>query len=164
MDTRILCGASEKGKIVVNKCLDKGIKITTLKLEQLLILMQGTCLAKYNEFLFYENIILTPEGLKIEEVDKDFISFAAGFKEKLQEYHSLLDYQNAIIDDIISVYGEKSTLELSEVGPLHDLANYKDYGIIQTFEIMKVFKNWGYQMYGDEPRNGIPYHKKHTKK
>lgn len=80
----------------------------------------------------------------------------------IQEYYAEQVKKERLL--LISVYGEKSTLELSEVGPLHDLANYKDYGIIQTFEIMKVFKNWGYQMYGDEPRNGIPYHKKHTKK
>ena len=35
-DTRILCEAGEKGKIVVNKCLDHGIEISTYKLIKLL--------------------------------------------------------------------------------------------------------------------------------
>lgn len=162
MDKRILCGASEKGKHVVNKCLDKGIQINTIKLQQLLILMQGTCLAKYDDVLFEENILLTDNGLRIDEVNKDFIASAAGFKEKLYGYHSLLDYQNAIIDDIIKLYGDKSLLE--DVAPLHALLHYKDFGPISLYEIKQVFKYYGYEMYGDVPSNGIPYQKKYQKK
>ncbi len=52
IDRRILCQASEKGKIVVNECLDRGYDIDTLKLEKLLILMHGIMLSAYGDPFF----------------------------------------------------------------------------------------------------------------
>lgn len=49
--------ASERGKYIVNKCIEKGYKINTLKLEKLLILIYGTILSKHQKHFFQEDIM-----------------------------------------------------------------------------------------------------------
>lgn len=102
---KILCEASEKGKIVVNKCLDLGYKIEPLKLEQLLILIHGMMLAKYNEPFFKQEIISTEYGLVIREIERDFLEYDSGFEEKLQDYILLSDNEEKTVEYIIKRFG-----------------------------------------------------------
>ena len=111
----ILCRASEKGKIVVNNCLDRGIKINTLKLEKLLVLMYGKLLSKYEKKLFNQNIICTSNGVKIKEVDNDFMQYCVGFNNKLPEYISLLQSEEYVMNDVLEEYGNLSASELNEL-------------------------------------------------
>lgn len=58
MSRDVLSIASEKGTIVVNECLRRGLYINTLKLEQLLILIQGRMLSLYNRPFFSQDVLL----------------------------------------------------------------------------------------------------------
>jgi len=49
MHRKIMDEASEKGVIVANKCIEKGIQLSAIKLELLLILMHGRMLSKYQK-------------------------------------------------------------------------------------------------------------------
>lgn len=102
---KILCEASEKGKIVVNKCIELGYEIEPLKLEQLLILIHGMMLAKYNKPFFEEEIISTEYGLVIREIERDFLEYSSGFKEKFQDYILLLEKEETTVDYIIKRFG-----------------------------------------------------------
>ena len=73
--TGALCEVCEKGKIVINKCLDKGYAINTAKLEKLLILMQGTMLAKYNKPLFRQDVVAVYVGLVVKELSRQLLVY-----------------------------------------------------------------------------------------
>ena len=62
----------EKGKIVINRCLEKGYSIEPLKLQQLLILMHGVSLAKFNKSFFEEPVLATNYGLVLEWIEEEF--------------------------------------------------------------------------------------------
>lgn len=49
---KVGCMATKFGKIVANKCLDRNISLTTLKLEKLLILMQVEYIRKTEKAFF----------------------------------------------------------------------------------------------------------------
>lgn len=113
MNRNIMCEASEKGVIVVNKCLEKGIKIDTAKLEQLLILMHGTMLSLYQKPFFVQNVIAMPHALMVDEVDKNFKMNCMGFKEKIPQYICLLQNEEKVMDYIIENYGNLDFFELN---------------------------------------------------
>lgn len=100
-----LCEVSEKAKVIVNKCLEKGYNIDISKLEQLLVLIQGATLARHNRNFFNQSIIATEEGLKIREVERDFASYAFCFEEPLEEKMILLEHENAIVGSIVDRFG-----------------------------------------------------------
>ena len=112
MGRRIMCDASEKGVYVVNRCLEKGLKINTIKLEQLLIIINGTMLSLTETPFFSQNVTAHKHALLIKEVDEDFISSAIRFKEKKEEYIVLLDSEQKIIDSVIDKYGALDFFEL----------------------------------------------------
>ena len=118
----VLCSASEKGKIVVNECLRKGLNIDTLKLEKLLVLMHIKMLTEYRKPLFKEEVILFNHGLGIKEVDEDF-RFVLGpdFNEKIVEYICLLDAEEKVMNEVIRDYGKCDVFELNEVWQLKKL-------------------------------------------
>ena len=100
-----LCEASEKAKVIVNKCLEKGYNIDILKLEQLLVLIQGATLAKHNRNFFNQSIIATEEDLRIKEIERDFSSYAFCFEQALEENMILLEHENFIADSIVERFG-----------------------------------------------------------
>lgn len=106
----ILCLASEKAKIVVNKCLDKGIDINTFKLEELLIFIHTATLVKLNRPFFNQNVIATEQGLIIKEIEEDFKPYVIKFKDKFTEYISLLDDEEEIVNDVIERYRNLKTI------------------------------------------------------
>lgn len=112
---KILCGASEKGKIVVNRCLEKGFFINTLKLQKLLILIHGSMLETYQLPFFSQRVIAKPQGLIIPEVDRELIRYTVEFKEKFLEQVSLLEQEEKIVSDIIENFGNYDIARLNEV-------------------------------------------------
>ena len=118
----VLCSASEKGKIVVNECLKRGLTIDTLKLEKLLILMHIKMLTEYRKPLFKEEVILFHHGLGIKEVDEDFrFILRPGFNEEIVEYICLLDAEEKVMNEVIRDYGKYDVFDLNEVWQLKKL-------------------------------------------
>jgi len=109
---KILCDVSEKSKIVVNRCLDLGYEIGVWKLEQLMIIIQGIMLVKYNKPFFEEKIISVTSGLVIRQIERDFIVYTLRFNEKLPEYIYLLEDEEEIVDEVIKKYGDKDYYDL----------------------------------------------------
>jgi len=142
MSRRILCEASEKGAIVVNKCLNRGFEINTIKLEQLLILMHGRMLSLYNKPFFSQEVVARTHALMIDKVDKDFRIYAMEFKEKLEEYICLLEKEE-VMNYIIEKYGNLDFFELKELPVLKnlkDLFSKEDQSnIIPNLKIEKMF-------------------------
>ncbi len=111
--SRIMCKASEIGKIIVNKCLQNGIEINTQKLQKLLVLVQVECI-KDSEFpLFSEDIRIWDCGVAIKEVDEDFRQFGTQFTTEFNENIVLLDSEMQYIDNIINTYGSLTASQLN---------------------------------------------------
>ena len=110
-----MCKASEVGKIVVNKCLERTLSINTQKLQKLLVLIQVECIQKSKQPLFSEDIRVWDCGVAIKEVDTDFRSYGTAFSEILEEKIILLDSEKEYIDDILNRYGNLSASELNNL-------------------------------------------------
>jgi uncharacterized phage-associated protein len=108
----ILCKASEVGKIVVNKCLARGIFINTRKLERLLILMQLECLERSKKPLFTEDIVIWKSGIAIPKVDADFLCNAIGFTEEQTPYILLLEKEEEAVEYVLKEYAYMDSFEL----------------------------------------------------
>lgn len=150
MYRRIMCEASEKGVYVINKCLEKGYQISTIKLEQLLILMHGTMLSLYQRPFFRQNVVARSHALMIDEVDKNFLAFAKEFKERIPECICLLQNEEKVMDHIIEKYGNIDFFELNNRKDLTVLRNlFSKQGesvIVPNEAIEKVFDY--YNLYG----------------
>jgi len=144
MSRKILCEASEKGVVVVNECLNRGLEINAIKLEQLLILMHGRMLSLYNKPFFSQEVVARTHALMIDKVDKDFRIYAMGFKEKLEEYICLLEKEEEVMNYIIEKYGNLDFFELKELPVLKnlkDLFSKEDQSnILPNIKIEKMFK------------------------
>lgn len=116
-----LCKASEVGKIVVNKCLERNIPINTQKLEKLLVLMQLECIERSGKLLFPEDIVVWRSGVAIEEVDRDFMQYALGFDVKQQPFIILLEKEQESVEYILDVHGDKDAFELNELPIIKEL-------------------------------------------
>ena len=147
-----LCEASEKAKVIVNKCLEKGYNIDISKLEQLLVLIQGATLARHNRNFFNQSIIATEDGLMIREVERDFSSYAFCFEEPLEENIILLENEQVIADNIVERFGIYSANSLKGAIILNLLAKtcYQSGipTIVPTEFIKDVFVTYGF---GQEP-------------
>ena len=116
------CLANLIGRNVVNKCLEKGYSISTLKLEKLLIVMQGVTLAGTGKPMFQEAIVPTKTGgLKIMEVDEEFLANAAGFDEQVDEWILLLEKQESVVDSVLNKCGALDAWDISEKYGLNKL-------------------------------------------
>ena len=113
--SNIMCKAAEVGKIVVNKCLNKGIFINTQKLQKLLVLMQVECIKQSGKALFKEDIRIWDCGVAIKEVDESFSEYGEGFTERQDEYITLLEAEDESVDYIISQHGAKDAFELNSL-------------------------------------------------
>ena len=151
MNTDVFCLASEKGVVVVNECLKKGIEINTLKLEQLLILIHGIMLSKYNKPFFYENVVARDFSLMIQEVDEDFRAYGIEFKEPFEEYITLLEKEEEVMKYVIEKYGNLDFFDLNEFCVLKKLRkrfieenknNIDSKNIIPNIEIEKEFDDF----------------------
>lgn len=110
---RIMCKAAEVGKIVVNRCLSRGLSIDVQKLQKLLVLMQVECIKRSGKPLFTEDIRIWDCGVAIKEVDEEFRNTGFAFINHQVEYINLLEYEDKSVDSILEMYGNESALALS---------------------------------------------------
>lgn len=108
-----MCKASEVGKIVINKCASLGYDLTAPKLQKLLVVMQGTCLAKYGKELFKEEVLAWSCGVAIKEVNADFKNHNFRESQRLQAYVVLLEYEDDILDEVLKEFGNKDAITIS---------------------------------------------------
>ena len=143
MSRKFLCEASEKGAIVVNKCLNRRFEINTIKLEQLLILMHGRMLSLYNKPFFSQEVVARTHALMIDKVDNDFRIYIMGFEEKLKEFICLLEKEEEVMNYIIEKYGDLDFFELKELPVLKILkdkfSKEDQNNIIPNVKIQKIF-------------------------
>lgn len=122
------CLASEYAKLVINRCIDKGISLSNIKLQKLLIIMQGVMYACYNEPLFKQNITGASYGLALKEVNKDFLADFE-FKEKYFTYIVPLDKEKKVIDEVLNIYGKLDVFELNNLPVMQQL-----YKILKNYD------------------------------
>lgn len=116
------CLANLIGRNVVNKCLEKGYSINTLKLEKLLIVMQGVALAGTGKPMFQEAIVPSKTGgLRIKEIYEEFIAGSAGFEDKVDEWIVLLEKQESVVDSVLNKCGKLDALDISDKYGLNKL-------------------------------------------
>ena len=120
-DNRILHLSSEKGKFIVNDCLDNKLFINTLKLQKMLIIAHGEMLSRYDKPLFKEKVMTSEYGLFIPEVEKDFLMYENEFNKKLPIYVSFLEHEEDTMNEIIEEYGSFGPLKLNNVEELQKL-------------------------------------------
>lgn len=113
--SKIMCKAAEVGKIVVNKCLDRGLSINTQKLQKLLVLMQIDCIRRSGKPLFKEDIRIWNCGVAIKEVDDEFTLYAEKFTEHMCEFILLLTAEEKAVDSVISEYGDLDAYDLNKL-------------------------------------------------
>lgn len=108
-----MCKASEVSKVVINKCTSLGYDLTAPKLQKLLVVMQGMCLAKYEKELFKEDVLAWTCGVAIKEVNADFKNYDFKESQRLQAYIVLLDHEEEIIDEVLNEFGNKDAITIS---------------------------------------------------
>lgn len=138
----------EKGKIVINRCLEKGYSIEPLKLQQLLILMHGVSLAKFNKPFFEEPVLATNYGLALEGIEEEFGEYSLGFQERFQEQLVLEIDEQAILESIILEFGIFDASSLRKMYMLNVLEkacfqNGKKIIVPNEF-IREVFVDYGF--------------------
>ncbi len=151
---KCLSEVSEKGKVVINRAIDKGYAIGSYKLKQLLIIMQGMMLLKYDAPFFRQNIIaLGNTLLTIENLDEldEFLVDSTSFKEKIQEYIILLDRDNHIINEVLDKYGKYDVFELMNQPELQQLIKLctKEDGsrcLIPNKLIKDIFRDYNFEV------------------
>lgn len=117
---KVGCMATEVGKIVSNKCLDRNISLNTLKLEKLLILMQVEYIRKTEKAFFQETIIVSNQhNTRIKEVEEDFLPYAVNMDmissdTRFCEYINLLMKQEEVVETIINKYGNLDAFDLEK--------------------------------------------------
>lgn len=112
-----MCKASEVGKIVVNKCLERNIPINTQKLQKLLSLIQLESIKESGLPLFSEDIRVWDCGVAIKEVDEDFRASGTKFREKQVVNIVLLNSEESYIDTVLSRWGHLSAEDLNSLQP-----------------------------------------------
>lgn len=112
---RLMCRASEVGKIVVNKCIERDFAINTQKLQKLLVLIQIECIKDSGFPLFSEDIRIWDCGVAIKEVDEDFRENATRFRTEQNVNIVLLASEEAYIDSILDKFGRLSADEINKL-------------------------------------------------
>lgn len=110
-----MCKAAEVGKIVINKCLARGLFVDTQKLQKLLVLMQVDIIEKTGKPLFREDIRIWDCGVAIKEVDEEFRGYGTVISNQQVEYITLLEVENDIVNSILDKFGDKNALQLNQM-------------------------------------------------
>lgn len=156
MKRKIYSEATEKSKIIVNKCLEQGYDIGAAKADKLLILTHGIMLSKYQKPLFNQNVVAEKCGPIVREVERELLLLEIEqdnnvfeFYNKLPQYICLLQREEEVINEILKKYGNCDLVEIMNDKRLTVLKElcYKDdsSNIIPNKLIEKVFDY--YQFY-----------------
>ncbi len=145
----VRCMASEVGKIVANKCLDKNISLNTLKLEKLLILMQVEYIRETEKNFFQETIIVSNQhNIRIKEVENDFLPYAVSMDmipndTRFCEYINLLMKQEEVVDSIINRYGNLNAFDLEKTPDIQLLHKISERFNTQNIQPSLIFYGLG---------------------
>lgn len=139
-----MCKACEMAKIITNRCYENNYSVSAAKLQKLLVLMYGECLSRYNEPLFPENVVCWKCGVAIKEVELKFILHNFAQKEYLPQNIAVLQYEEIVIDKVLSQCGQADVVEINSVPRLRILVDSFSYTpdskiIIPNEAIKKVF-------------------------
>lgn len=133
----------EIGKIVANKCMERGIFINTLKLEKLLILMEIAYIKNYNKSFIRSNIWVNSHGqFMIKDVDRFFIQYAVEFDEKQVELIGLLESQKDCIEQVLELYGNMTAFDLEDIINQKGMKRFaQSETLIDTYDMLRIFGN-----------------------
>ena len=138
----ICCSASEMGKMLANMCNEKGVYISTAKLQKLLIIAHGVTMAVYKTPLFFERVSLTEHGVSIKEVEEDF-KYEIKYDKEFKTFVLVQACQRKVLDDVIEYYGKFDSFELSDLKEMRKISKFLEEGehsLAETNEkIMTVF-------------------------
>ena len=139
-----LCKVSEIAKIVINECLEKGYNFDIIKLQQLLTIMQGAMLAKYNTTLFTQDIFNYGTPI-IKEILQDILTKEINLGKNNSDY-ILSTEEKSVIDEIIKRFGiyDFNTLKTSFVLNVLDKIRSGKEVIIPTEYLRLVFLEFGF--------------------
>ncbi len=150
MTRKLMCEVSEKAVCIVNKCLDKNISINTSKLHQLVILIHGTMLSKYQKSFFTENVYATDIRLVVKELEQDCLMGKISFEERMPEYICLFQKEEQVIDAILEKYADVDFLEIGKEKVLRQLREFcydeenKTIGLVPNELIEKTFDYYAF--------------------
>lgn len=144
-----LCKASETAKIITNKCLEKGYNIDFVKLQQLLTLIQGTMLARYNRTFFQEDIynLATPFILEVHlDILRNNIKL-----ERNQTECVFSDEEESVVDEILERFGiyDCNSLKTTFVLNVLDKISTEKETIIPIEYLKIVFFEFGFNVTKD---------------
>lgn len=111
---------SEYAKLVINMCVDSYVSLSNIKLQKLLIIMQGVACASYGQALFQENISKTSYGLAYKEVNRDFLA-DFDFDEKYLTYITPLDREKKVMNEVLRTYGQLDEFTLNKLPVMQKL-------------------------------------------
>lgn len=142
-----LCKASEIAKIVINKCLEKGYTMDIIKLQQLLTLIQGDMLAKYNITFFPQDIYFL-ETPTIKEILNDISEKKINLEKNKKSNYVLSIEENYVIDEIIKRFGiyNSNTLKTSFIFNILDKIYLKKEDIIPIEYLKILFLELGFNI------------------
>lgn len=124
IETNILHIDSEIGKIFANKCLKLGYDINLKKLENLMLVIHGKMLIDHNHPFLVSEIVSTERGIRIPQLEKDFIQYCVSFSDELQEYVPLTKKPTKAIDHVIKICGHLTANEISSKAGFNLLHQY----------------------------------------
>ena len=138
----ICCLASEMGKVLANRCKDKGVYISTAKLQKMLVIAHGVMMASYNKPLFFEKVSLMEHGVAIKEVEDDFKT-EIKYDKEFKTFVLLQACQSKVLDDVIDCYGKYDSFELNDLKEMRKIEKFLEEGehpLVETNQkIMRAF-------------------------
>ncbi len=158
------CKVTEVAKIIINRCTEKGYSIDDVKLQQLLTLIQGTMLAKYNIPFFTQDIYVFESPI-IKEVLYGIITKEINFEVNINNDCVLSSEENLVLDEIINKFGIYDSDILKNLLVLNVINKIKSKNeILIPIEYLKiVFEEFGFGI-TNENKSAINDNKKLDRK
>ena len=147
-----LCEVSEIAKIIINKCLDKGYNLDFIKLHQLLTLIQGTMLARYDRTFFPQDIYNLETPIIIE-VHKDILTYDINLERNNLEYTMSVE-EESVVEEILERFGiyNCNTLKTTFVLNVLDKIRTGKETVIPNEYLKMVFVEFGFKVTkGNQP-------------
>ena len=133
------CNAIDIAKTLVNRCIMRGYKIYSAKLERMMIIAYGEYLVKTGKRLFEEKIRINKSGIMIKEIHEkygDYYDFTKYFNDDKVYLYS----EERILRNIVDEYGPESFKYIDSDPRIKALKEFKRINrIISDKDIMEVF-------------------------
>lgn len=159
-----LCEASEIAKIIINKCLDKRYDLDFVKLQQLLTLIQGTMLARYNRTFFPQDIYNLETPIIIE-VHKDILTQDINLEKTNTEY-VFSDEEELVVDEILKRFAPFTCglIKNAFVFNVLDKIRTEKETVIPTEYLKLLFLEFGFGVTEKENKESIANSRKSNSK